>query len=178
MLFLAKATALALLAFQANALPAGKNVKTPSIHVVDAPLSNVEARGTAGDASAVVDSALGLVQYFEEKHTEDMEARERLLKDTMDNLMNECPPEEGYHRFAFIQYKGFEWSIDDVTDMAEYSVPYERKDIDAKEHFKFIAFKGHGTLNKNGYDGGWANWAYSGEGQRDNAGQGDIVEWF
>lgn len=113
-----------------------------------------------------------VIKWAANLHAGDMQAREDMLRGGLDILTRDYPVADGWHHFIFLQHKGFYYEIQ-YTDLFEESHEYKRKDLaDSTERFKFVAFKGHGFLDKNGYDGGWANWAYVG-GTR----EGERVTW-
>lgn len=58
----------------------------------------------------------------------------------------------------FLQHKGFRSELV-FTAVWEKSRQYKPKDVLEKpELFKFVAFQGHGWLNKHGYEGDGPTW--------------------
>lgn len=133
-------------------------------------LDDLDTSGSDGDnlvnwIKAIVDLAASL-------HAYDMDAREKMLRGGLEIMERDRPQSDGWHHFIFLQHKGFYYNLQ-TTDFFEETHEYKRKDLaGSTERFKFVSFKGSGFLDKNGHDGGWANWAYDG-GHRD----GERVSW-
>ncbi|WOO85479.1 uncharacterized protein LOC62_07G008978 [Vanrija pseudolonga] len=62
--------------------------------------------------------------------------------------------------FVFQRFKGFTWTAS-WDSFQEDTVKYKNK------YFGVISFKGTGELNSNGADGGWANWGWYGNWNKD-----------
>lgn len=62
--------------------------------------------------------------------------------------------------FVFQRFKGFTWTAS-WDGFQEDTVTYKNK------YFGIVSFRGTGELNSNGADGGWANWGWYGNWNKD-----------
>jgi len=120
---------------------------------------NVAARGKADLAGIGFDTLgqlAGIVMDLVEKAKED---RAAFVEGMLDGLIANFPNQNSfiYHRFS-----NFQWTVDDASKIYhEEEVSWQfNGNLGPREYYYVVVFDGHGTLNKNGNDGGWINWGY------------------
>lgn len=128
--------------------------------------------GKSGFADLILLAVNAIKNKVQENKEKDLDARRQLTSDALDEMIARFP---GWNAFVYIESKNFEYWIEDINKgFFTTSVDYTRKDGTLKkERYAIVAFVGRGHLDKNGYDGGFENWAYL-MGERND----QTVDWY